>query len=48
MNRIGMGNIGLTTCCTLAEPLDRWEISSGRQVIGHAKEVSDDEGVVED
>jgi hypothetical protein len=32
----------------LAELLDWGEISGGRQVIGHIREVSEDEDVVED
>ena len=44
----GYGTSGLTTWCTSAELLDRGEISGGRQGIGHVKQVSDNEDVVED
>jgi hypothetical protein len=36
------GALGLTTWCTLAEPLIR-ETSGDRHVIGHANEVNNDE-----
>ena len=44
----GYGTLGLTTCRTLARLLGLQEMSGNRRVIGHAKEVSDYEDVVED